>query len=224
MIEVKNLKKTYAKENLNPIYAINNISLIITSGEFVAILGPSGSGKSSLMNILGLLDKADMGEYRLDGQTISSLNDNQLAKVRNKTIGFVFQQYNLLPRTTAIENVQLPLLYANSSDYEAKSYKALEAVGLADRTSHYTHELSGGQQQRVAIARAIVNDPQVLFADEPTGNLDPTAALEIINLFKELNSKGVTIILITHDEEIALKAGRVIRIDNGAIVSDVQNN
>jgi ABC-type lipoprotein export system ATPase subunit len=194
--------------------------LRIGAGELVAILGPSGSGKSTLMNVMGLLDRPTCGEYRLDGKAMSSLSGRELARVRNRVIGFVFQSYHLLPRTTATENVQLPLLYSNRTDFAQRSQAALEAVGLADRRSHYASELSGGQQQRVAIARAIVNEPLVILADEPTGNLDAAAARNIMDLFQAQNRRGTTVVLITHDEALAREANRVIRLRAGAIESD----
>jgi putative ABC transport system ATP-binding protein len=220
MIELRDLAKTYTKPKEPPVKAIDRVSLKIGQGEFVAILGPSGSGKSTLMNVLGLLDRPDSGEYLLNGREVQGLSDDELARVRNRVLGFVFQAYHLLPRTTAIENVQLPLLYADRKDYEQRSEAALEAVGLADRKRHFAEELSGGQQQRVAIARAIVNEPSVLLADEPTGNLDSVASGEIIELLKTLNAKGTTIVLITHDLEVASQARRIIRIKDGAIVAD----
>lgn len=223
MIEVKNLQKVYKKEQAHPVYAIKDVSLQIASGEFVAILGPSGSGKSTLMNTLGLLDKPDSGEYRLLGQDVFAMKDAQLAPIRNRDIGFVFQAYHLLPRTTAIENVQLPLLYANNPDYERLSHQALEAVGLAQRKQHFVSELSGGQQQRVAIARAIVNSPKLILADEPTGNLDSQSQQEIIELFKTLNAQGTTVVLITHAQEVAHQARRIISIRDGEVLEDREN-
>ena len=220
MIELRDLVKTYRKSNEPPVKAIDHISLTIGKGELVAILGPSGSGKSTLMNVLGLLDRPDQGEYLLDGRAVSGLRPDELAKLRNRFIGFVFQSYHLLPRTTAVENVQLPLLYSNRTDYVERSEAALASVGLSDRRNHLAEELSGGQQQRVAIARAIVNEPAVLLADEPTGNLDSAASREIIDLFKQQNAGGTTVILITHDHEIAAQADRVIRILDGAIETD----
>ena len=222
MIELRGLTRTYQKSGEPPVRALNDVSLSVAAGEFVAVLGPSGSGKSTLMNVLGLLDRPDSGEYRLEGQSMSSLGARALAELRNRVIGFVFQSYHLLPRTTAIENVQLPLLYSKKRDYRRLSETALAAVGLADRRNHYASELSGGQQQRVAIARAIVNEPSLLLADEPTGNLDGAAAGEIVELFKAQNAKGTTVILITHDEKVARAARRVIRISAGAIASDTR--
>lgn len=220
MIEISGLKRTYQKPGEPPVRALNDVSLTISAGEFVAVLGPSGSGKSTLMNILGLLDRPDSGEYRLQGRAMSDLNARELAALRNQVIGFVFQSYHLLPRTTALENVQLPLLYSKRKDYQERSEAALAAVGLSDRRSHFASELSGGQQQRVAIARAIVNEPALLLADEPTGNLDGAAADGIVSLFKEQNEKGTTVVLITHDEKVASAARRVIRLRSGAVESD----
>jgi ABC-type lipoprotein export system ATPase subunit len=220
VIELEHLRKTYQKRGEKPVHAIDDVSLTINSGEFVAILGPSGSGKSSLMSVIGLLDKPDSGIYTLDGRNVLTMGDKDLAPIRNKVIGFVFQAYHLLPRTTAIENVQLALLYANSADYKEKSKHALDAVGLGDRGSHYISELSGGQQQRVAIARAIVNDPDIILADEPTGNLDTKAQSEIVDLFKMLNKRGATVVIITHDQEVAEQANRIVSIRDGKIESD----
>jgi putative ABC transport system ATP-binding protein len=220
MIELNGVSKTYRKPGEPPVKALDDVSLRIGAGEFVAILGPSGSGKSTLMNVMGLLDKPDAGEYRLEGKSIASMGGRELAALRNRVIGFVFQSYHLLPRTTAIENVQLPLLYSSRTDYARRSEAALAAVGLSDRRSHYASELSGGQQQRVAIARAIVNDPSVLLAAEPTGNLDGPTARGIVDLFREQNRRGTTIVLITHDESVAREANRVIRIRSGRVESD----
>jgi putative ABC transport system ATP-binding protein len=220
MIELRDLAKTYQKPKAPPVKAIDHVSLKIGQGELVAILGPSGSGKSTLMNVMGLLDRPDSGEYLLNGRAVHDLSDDELAGLRNRFIGFVFQAYHLLPRTTAIENVQLPLLYADRKDYQERSEAALAAVGLSDRKNHFAEELSGGQQQRVAIARAIVNEPSVLLADEPTGNLDSVATGEIIELFKMLSAKGTTVVLITHDLEVAKKAERIIRIRDGAVEMD----
>ena len=217
MIELRDLVKTYQKAKEPPVKAIDHVSLTIAQGELVAILGPSGSGKSTLMNVMGLLDRPDSGEYLLNGRAVQALSEDELARVRNRVIGFVFQSYHLMPRTTALENVQLPLLYADRADYQVRSEAALAAVGLSDRKSHFAEELSGGQQQRVAIARAIVNEPSVLLADEPTGNLDSVAAGEIIELFKAQNAKGTTVVLITHDRDVAQQASRIIRIRDGAV-------
>jgi len=223
MIDLKKLTKIYKKDKGVPVTALKSVSLKINQGELVAILGPSGSGKSTLMNIMGLLDKPDSGEYLLSGQDMLSANDGTLAQVRNKQLGFVFQSYHLLPKTTAIENVQLPLLYANATDYKERSINVLKDVGLEERMSHYANELSGGQQQRVAIARAIVNDPEIILADEPTGNLDSASQDEIINIFQMLNDKGTTVVMITHDIEVAKSANRIINIKDGEIASDELN-
>jgi putative ABC transport system ATP-binding protein len=220
MIELDRLTRTYQKPGEPPVQALSEVSLSIAAGEFVAVLGPSGSGKSTLMNVLGLLDRPNSGEYRLEGKPMSDLNARDMARIRNRVIGFVFQSYHLLPRTTAIENVQLPLLYSKNADYQRRSETALAAVGLSDRRTHFASELSGGQQQRVAIARAIVNEPSLLLADEPTGNLDSAAAADIVELFKTQNAKGTTVVLITHDEQVARAARRVIRIRSGRIESD----
>ena len=220
MIETNELSKTYRKGSEPPIKAIDRVSLTIDAGEFVAILGPSGSGKSSLMNVLGLLDRPDSGEYILNGHATHTLGTDALARMRNRFIGFVFQSYHLLPRTTAMENVQLPLLYADRTDFKARSEAALEAVGLSDRRNHLAEELSGGQQQRVAIARAIVNRPKLLLADEPTGNLDSKTGGEILDLFRALHARGTTVILITHDREVARIAGRVLTLRDGELVAD----
>ena len=220
MIELKDVAKTYRKGDAPPVKAIDRISLRIEQGAYVAILGPSGSGKSSLMNVLGLLDRADEGDYLLNGHSVRDKSENELARLRNRVIGFVFQAYHLLPRTTAIENVQLPLMYANRPDYKRRSELALESVGLGDRMHHDTSELSGGQRQRVAIARAIVNEPSIILADEPTGNLDSVAADEVMQLFEQQNAKGTTVVLITHDLDIAERARRVLKIRDGKIISD----
>jgi len=222
MIELKNVEKTYRKPKQPPVRAIAGISLSVQAGELVAVLGPSGSGKSTLMNVIGLLARPDTGDYRLDGAHVAELPDDELARVRNRVIGFVFQSYHLLPRMTAEENVWQPLLYsgAETGDYKERSAAALASVGLADRRTHFPGELSGGQQQRVAIARAIVNEPKVLLADEPTGNLDSESAREIVGLFKQQNARGTTVILITHDPNVAREARRIVRIGDGAVLAD----
>ncbi|MFY9807085.1 MAG: ABC transporter ATP-binding protein [Pseudonocardiaceae bacterium] len=196
------------------------IDLAIDDGELVAIMGPSGSGKSTLMNILGCLDTPTSGRYLLDGSDVSRLSNNQLAKVRSRKVGFVFQSFNLIPRTSAARNVELPLVYAGIRNRRNPGRRALEQVGLGDRLKHMPNELSGGQQQRVAIARALINDPTILLADEPTGNLDTTSSLEIMKLLIELNDAGCTVVIITHEEEIAHSAKRVVRLRDGLIVSD----
>ncbi|MFZ5637352.1 MAG: ABC transporter ATP-binding protein [Pseudomonadota bacterium] len=222
MIDLRDVSKTYRKNGEAPVSAVDRLSLTIGKGEFVAIVGPSGSGKSTLMNLMGLLDRPDSGEYVLDGRPVHGLSDNELAGLRNGFIGFVFQSYHLLPKTTALENVQLPLLYANRKDFRSLGEAALAEVGLSDRMSHYASELSGGQQQRVAIARALVNQPKILLADEPTGNLDKAASDEILGLFRKQHARGTTIVLVTHDADVAGQAERVITVSGGAIVGDVR--
>jgi putative ABC transport system ATP-binding protein len=204
------------------IHALRGIDLAIQAGEFVAIMGPSGSGKSTLMHILGCLDRPTKGNYRLDGRDVSSMDRDSLAEVRNRKIGFVFQSFNLLARTTALENVELPLLYNGSSTRQRieKASAALSLVGLEGRENHYPNKLSGGQQQRVAIARALVNDPAIILADEPTGNLDTRTSIEVMEIFQTLNQKGITVILITHERDIAEYAKRNITFRDGRIVID----
>jgi len=220
MILLEDICKTYQKNGNVKVVALKDVSINIENGEFVAITGPSGSGKSTLMNILGLLDRPDSGKYLLEGREVSKLIIDELAKLRNEKIGFVFQSFHLLPRTSALENVELPLIYADRTNIKDRALSTLKIVGLEDRASHNPSELSGGQQQRVAIARALVNDPDIIFADEPTGNLDTMVGLEIMEIFQNLNSKGKTVILITHDQEIAEHANRIIRIVDGKIESD----
>jgi putative ABC transport system ATP-binding protein len=207
------------------IHALKSVSLTINKGEFVALMGPSGSGKSTLMNILGCLDTPTKGEYILNGINVSHMSDNELAEVRNSEIGFVFQTFNLLPRSTALDNVALPLIYAgiNKEGRKARAKKALENVGLGNRTDHRPNELSGGQRQRVAVARALINDPSIILADEPTGNLDTKTSIEIMSLMEDIHAKGNTIILVTHEEDIAMHAHRIVRMRDGLIERDYVN-
>jgi len=219
MIQLKNISKIYGKDG-QQVKALDNANISIEKGEFVAIVGASGSGKSTMMNILGMLDRPTSGEYYLENKEISTLTDDELAKIRNKKIGFVFQKFHLLPKTTAIENVELPLIYSDRKDIRKLAVDALAKVGLSNRDKHRTNELSGGQQQRVAIARALVNEPEVILGDEPTGNLDSKSGLEVVGVFQELNRSGKTIILITHSSEVAEHANRIIRIHDGKITED----
>tara|TARA_R110002096_G_scaffold58968_3_gene148200 strand:+ start:298 stop:1017 length:720 start_codon:yes stop_codon:yes gene_type:complete len=207
------------------IHALKSISIKINKGEYVAFMGPSGSGKSTLMNIIGCLDTPSSGQYILNDNDVSNLTESELAEIRNKEIGFVFQTFNLLPRSTSLENVALPLIYAgySKSDREERAQAALRGVGLEDRGSHKPNELSGGQRQRVAIARALVNDPSIILADEPTGNLDTKTSYSIMELFEDLHKKGNTIIMVTHEEDIAQYAHRIIRLRDGLIESDLVN-
>ena len=225
LIELKNITKSYPLGD-GELQILKGIDLQIEKGEFVAIMGPSGSGKSTLMNILGCLDKPTSGSYSLDGVRVEGLSSDELASIRNKKIGFVFQGFNLLSRTTALENVELPMVYANidSGERRKRAEKALDSVGLKERMHHQPNQLSGGQQQRVAIARAVVNDAPIIFADEPTGNLDTKMSVDIMNLFSKLNEDlGRTIILVTHEEDIARYAKRIIKIVDGEIHSDIRN-
>ncbi len=221
LIEIKNIKRHY-KVGVETVKALDSINITINKNEFVAIMGQSGSGKTTLMNILGCLDTPTSGEYILNNKIVNLLNDNELAEIRNKEIGFVFQTFNLLPRLTALENVMLPLVYAGfqKSERKAKAIDVLEKVGLADRMEHKPNELSGGQRQRVAVARAMVNTPSIILADEPTGNLDSKVSNEIMDLFKLIHSAGNTIILVTHEEDIANNAHRIIKLKDGLIEND----
>jgi putative ABC transport system ATP-binding protein len=216
MLELENITKVY-KAGQTEIPALRGISCRIESGEMVSIIGPSGSGKSTLMNIIGCLDKPTSGRYRLDGTEVSELNDNQLAEIRNKKIGFVFQSFNLLSRTTALANVELPLIYSGASNRRQRALQVLESVGLAHRVTHRPSELAGGEQQRVAIARALINNPSLILADEPTGNLDTHTSQEIMAIFKKLNEQGMTIVLVTHEPDIAAYTQRTIKLRDGQI-------
>ena len=223
LIELKNICKTYFLGEID-VPVLKGITLSIDRGEYVALMGASGSGKSTLMNTLGCLDRPTSGDYYLDGEELARASGDHRARVRNKKIGFVFQSFNLLPRTSALENVIMPLAYTagnlSAAEQKRRGIAALENVGLADRIHHYPSQLSGGQQQRVAIARALINRPPVIFADEPTGNLDSTTSVEVMKMFSELNAEGITVILVTHSEEIAECAKRTIRLQDGMIVSD----
>ena len=224
IISVSELRKTYIMGS-EKVHALQSITLDIDRNEYVALMGPSGSGKSTLMNLLGCLDTPSSGQYYLNGTNVSTMDDSDLAEVRNKEIGFVFQTFNLLPRLTALDNVALPLVYSglSKSERSEKAMKALSAVGLADRVHHRPNELSGGQRQRVAIARALVNDPAIILADEPTGNLDTKTSIEIMSLFEEIHKSGNTVILVTHEPDIAEHAHRIIRLRDGLVEKDIRN-
>jgi putative ABC transport system ATP-binding protein len=224
LIKITNIKRDFPLGN-EIVYVLKGIDIQINKGEYVALMGPSGSGKSTLMNLLGCLDTPTSGSYILNGKDVSQMKDDELAEIRNKEIGFVFQTFNLLPRTTALDNVALPMIYAGYSKAErkARAEKVLEQVGLADRMDHQPNQLSGGQRQRVAVARALVNKPSIILADEPTGNLDSKTSVEIMNLFDEIHANGNTVILVTHEEEIAKHAHRIIRLRDGLVESDTVN-
>ena len=219
MIELDQVNKSYRK-NAEEVRALVDVTVRVEAGEFVAVVGPSGSGKSTLMNVVGLLDRPDSGTFRLDGGDVASFTADELARLRNEKIGFVFQTFHLLPKTTALENVELPLIYCSRADISGLGARALEQVGLTDRAKHLSGELSGGEQQRVAIARALVNEPELILADEPTGNLDTQAGLEVLAIFQELNRQGKTVVLVTHDAAVAAMASRVVEIVDGRIVTD----
>ena len=224
LINIKDLKRNFQLGS-ETIYVLKGIDLQINKGEYVALMGPSGSGKSTLMNLLGCLDTPTSGTYILNGKDVSQMHDDDLAEIRNKEIGFVFQTFNLLPRTTALDNVALPMIYAgySKSERNQRATEVLTQVNLADRMDHQPNQLSGGQRQRVAIARALVNKPSIILADEPTGNLDSKTSVEIMNLFNEIHKNGNTVILVTHEEDIAQYAHRIIRLRDGIIESDTQN-
>ena len=219
VLELTNVTKTYQLSDL-AVPVLHGVSLTVARGEYVALMGPSGSGKSTLMNIIGLLDEPSSGTYVLDGEDASSLDDVHRAALRNRTIGFVFQTFNLLPRLNALENVELPLTYSNATDTRTRAAALLDRVGMSDRLDHLPQQLSGGQRQRVAIARALVNDPALLLADEPTGNLDSHTGREILDLIDELHAHGRTIVLVTHDAEVAARADRIVRLRDGLVEAD----
>src|SRR3989339_385183 len=221
LIELKDIYKIYGSDGAET-HALSGATFKIHKGEFVAIIGHSGSGKSTLMNIIGFLDTVTRGEYFFEDKNVTSYTEDELASIRNKEIGFVFQSFNLLPRTTAVDNVRVPLIYAGVPDKEQvdRSIEALKSVGLENRLNHVPNQLSGGQQQRVAIARALINNPSIILADEPTGNLDSKSGIEIMKIFKELNEKGITLIMVTHDQDIGRNSKRIVRLKDGLIIED----
>lgn len=223
LIEIKDLKKSYIHEDTET-PALRGVTFNIDKGEFVAIMGPSGSGKSTLLHILGFLDLASGGQYRFDGKTIGDFTPREMARVRNKNIGFVFQAFNLLPRASVLENVKMPFLYSDVKErfWDERSRQAIESVGLSQRVAHEAYRLSGGEKQRAAIARALVNDPQIIFADEPTGNLDSKSGQAVMEILTKLNQKGHTIILVTHEKDVAAYSRRIVRIKDGMVESDVE--
>jgi putative ABC transport system ATP-binding protein len=222
MIEVRQVSKTHQRGDGAPVHALRDVSFQVEAGEFVTIRGASGSGKSSLLNILGCLDRPTEGTYRLGGEDVSSCSDRQLARIRNHRIGFVFQSFNLLARTTALENVEIPMVYNNGHVDHKKALAALDRVGLAGRSHHFSSELSGGEQQRVALARALINDPGLILADEPTGNLDEASGREVMRILADLHREGRTILLVTHDHAVAAHASREILLGDGRLLSDRQ--
>ena len=223
MIEIKDVTKLYRLGSVE-VRALDGVTFRVDPGDWVAITGPSGSGKSTLMNIIGCLDQPTSGSYRLDGQEVARMGDRELAVVRNRKIGFVFQTFNLLKRTTALANVELPMVYAGEKDRRTRAIAALERVGLGDRVHHRPNELSGGQQQRVAIARALVNNPAIILADEPTGNLDSKSGREIMDIFRQLHAQGLTIVMVTHDAEVSKQCKRIVAIRDGQVISDERTN